>query len=122
MFDVTRPMSNCQGVSRRAFLRVGSLSLFGLTLPRLLQAQATGAATREVNCILLWTDGGMSNIDTLDMKPEAPVEYRGQFRPISSNVSGIHICEHLPRMAQQMDKVCLVKSIAHTESGDHVAA
>src|SRR5687768_5513350 len=106
-------MSNCQGVSRRAFLRVGSLSLFGLSLPRLLQAQAEGAK-REMNCILLWTDGGMSNIDTFDMKPEAPVEYRGQFRPISTNVPGTLVCEHLSEMSKRMDKVCLVKSIAHT--------
>lgn len=122
MFGFYRSMSNCQGVSRRAFLRVGSVSLFGLTLPRVLRAEAAGAAKREMNCILLWTDGGMSNVDTLDMKPEAPVEYRGQFRPIASNVSGIQVCEHLPLMSRQMDKVCLVKSIAHTESGDHVAA
>ena len=64
----------------------------------------------------------MSNIDTFDMKPDAPIEYRGQFQPVRTNVPGMHVCEHLPGMAKLMDKVCLVKSIAHTESGDHVAA
>jgi hypothetical protein len=115
-------MANCQGVSRRAFLRVGSLSLFGLTLPQLLAARAAQAGGKEINCILLWTDGGMSNVDTFDMKPEAPVEYRGQFQPIASNRPGTYVCEHLPLMSRQMDKVSLVKSIAHTESGDHGAA
>jgi hypothetical protein len=116
MFDLYR---SC---SRRAFLRVGSLSLFGLSLPRLLEARASGTAAGDVNCILLWTDGGMSNIDTLDMKPDAPREYRGQFDPIASSVPGVRVCEHLPRMAQRVDKVCLIRSIAHTESGDHTAA
>src|SRR5688572_27283144 len=99
MFNLYAPMSNCDGVSRRAFLRVGSLSLFGLTLPKLLEARAlapgvgglatagaAAAAHKPVNCILLWTEGGMSNVDTFDMKPDAPVEYRGEFRPIRSNV------------------------------------
>src|SRR4051794_30496337 len=117
MLDFTMPMANCQGVSRRAFLRIGSLSLFGLTLPRLLAARAATSA-KEVSCILLWTDGGMSNIDTFDMKPEAPIEYRGQFKPVPTNVAGTQVCEHLPHMARQMDKLCLIKSIAHTESGD----
>lgn len=124
MFEIHEAMANCDGVSRRAFLRVGSVALFGLTLPRLLGSRAAMAANAraDVNCILLWTDGGMSNIDTFDMKPDAPVEYRGEFRPIASNVSGLDVCEHLPYMSQCMDKVCLVKSIAHTESGDHAAA
>jgi hypothetical protein len=122
VFDFDLPMPNCRGVNRRTALRVGSLSLGSLSLASVLQRQAQGAVSKNVNCILLWTDGGMSNIDTFDMKPEAPVEYRGQFQPIASNVSGIDVCEHLPLMARRMDKVCLVKSIAHKESGDHVAA
>lgn len=122
MFSLNRPLRNCQGVSRRAVLRAGGLSLFSLSLARLLEAKARGAVTKDVNCILLWTDGGMSNIDTFDMKPEAPLEYRGQFQPISTNLPGVAVCEHLPLMARQMDKLCLVKSIAHKESGDHVAA
>ena len=121
MLDFSRRIANCDGISRRAYLRVGVVSLFGLSLPRYLALLAAEEA-RAMNCILLWTDGGMSNVDTFDMKPDAPVEYRGEFRPIASNVPGIEVCEHLPRMARCMDKVCLVKSIAHAESGDHAAA
>lgn len=123
MLEFSRPIANCDGISRRAYLRVGAVSLFGLALPRYLALLAAeNARARAMNCILLWTDGGMSNVDTFDMKPDAPVEYRGEFRPISSNVPGIEVCEHLPQMARCMDKVCLIKSIAHTESGDHAAA
>lgn len=120
MFELHRPMTNCHGTTRRAFLQIGSLSLFGLSLPRILQAKSDGA--KDINCIVLWTEGGLSNIDTFDMKPDAPAEYRGEFKAIASNVPGTPVCEHLPFMSKQMDKVCLIKSIAHTESGDHVAA
>lgn len=124
MFELTHSTRNCGGVTRRAWLKVGGVSLFGLSLPKLLQAEASqpSGTRKDVSCILLWTDGGMSNIDTLDMKPDAPVEYRGEFSPISSNVPNTPVCELLPRMATVMDKVCLVKSIAHPESGDHTAA
>ncbi len=117
MFQLNGWSRNCQGLSRRSLLKVGGLSLFGLSLPRLLESQArAGAARKDVNCILLWTDGGMSNIDTLDMKPDSPVEYRGEFQPISTNLPGLQVCEHLPRMATRMDRVCQVRSIAHSGS------
>lgn len=125
MFELTSLHGDCDGVSRRAFLRVGGASLFGLSLPSLLAARAAqgaAATSREMNCIILWTDGGMSNIDTLDMKPQAPVEFRGSFQQIASNVPEMPVCEHLPKMAQWMHKVCQIRSIAHTESGDHTAA
>lgn len=114
----------CSGVSRRSFLQVGALSVFGVNLPRVLANQAAqpAAARRDVNCILLWMGGGPSNIDTFDMKPDAPSEIRGEFQPIASNVPGLPVCEHLPLMARHMDKVCMVRSVTHTESGDHVAA
>lgn len=115
-------MRNCDGRSRRDFLTVGGLSLFGLSLPELLEARDAGSTSKDISCILLWTDGGMSNLDTLDMKPEAPVEFRGEFQPIESNVTEMPVCEHLPMMSRSMDKVCVVKSIAHKESGDHAAA
>jgi hypothetical protein len=66
--------------------------------------------------------GGPSNIDTFDMKPAAPAEIRGEFQSIASNLPGLRVCEYLPRVAQQMDKICLLRSVTHTESGDHVAA
>lgn len=124
MFDIQTHFTSYPAASRRTFVRVGGMSLFGLSLPQMLaaKARASDKPIRDMSCILLWTEGGMSNIDTFDMKPEAPVEIRGQFRPVQSNISGMDVCEHLPRMSQQMDKVCLLKSIAHTESGDHVAA
>lgn len=117
MFQLSSISSNCEGLHRRSFLRVGGLSLFGLSLPRLLEARAAaGDAAKDVNCILLWTDGGMSNIDTLDMKPDAPVEYRGEFKPIGTNLPGVQVCEHLPHMSQRMDRVCQVRTIVHTGS------
>src|SRR5687768_15309636 len=107
MFDLHQTMSNCQGLSRRAFLRVGSLPLFGLTLAQALEARAAQQGGRDISCILLWTNGGMSNIDTFDMKPEAPVEFRGQFKSIATKIPGVQVCEHLPRMADQIDRLCL---------------
>lgn len=123
MFQLTRMSENCEGISRRAWLKVGSLSLFGMNLPQLLQAEAAqpAAARKDVNFILLWTNGGLSNIDTLDMKPEAPLEYRGEFAPISTNLPGLSVCEHLPLMSRQMDKVCQVRTIVH-QGGQHTEA
>lgn len=122
-FTTPAPTRKCDGLTRRAFLRVGSLPFFGLTLSRLLEsrARAAGAAKREINCILLWCDGGISTIDTLDMKPDAPVEYRGEFKPISTNVPGLTVCEHLPRVARQMDKICQLRTVEHT-GGQHAEA
>jgi hypothetical protein len=130
MLRWTQHCDATHGFSRRTFLQVGGLSLWGLSTPRWLrglaernQAQAAPSTPRKAaRCILLWTDGGMSNVDTLDMKPDAPAEYRGEFRPVASDVPGMDVCEYLPHMARTMRRVCLLKTIAHTESGDHVAA
>ena len=125
MFSLGHQLARtCGGVDRRNFLRVGGLASFGLSLPQLLQAEASqlAVARKDVNCILLWMGGGPSNIDTFDMKPDAPAEYRGEFRPIDSNLPGLSVCEHLPLMAKMMDEVCLLRSVSHTESGDHTAA
>lgn len=118
MFSLTDWGWNCSGWSRRAFLQVGSLPLFGLSLPRVLAAEAGGAAaaTTPLNCILLWTNGGIANMDTFDMKPDAPPEYRGEFRPIDTNLPGVQVCEHLPRMSRLMDLICQVRTIEHTGS------
>ena len=115
MFQLTQPSRNCEGLSRRAWLQVGSLGLFGMSLPKLLRAEQAqpAIARKDTNFILLWTNGGLSNIDTLDMKPDAPVEYRGEFKPIASNLPGLSVCEHLPLMSRQMDKVCQVRTIVH---------
>ena len=117
----------CDGVNRRGFLHVGAASALGsfVTLPQILQAQAqaaeAGIPAKDVSFIFLFLKGGLSTIDTWDMKPEAPAEFRGEFDPISTNVPGIQLCEHLPRLAQQMDKLALVRSFGHRNSG-HGAA
>lgn len=118
MFEIPNVSRNCEGLSRRALLQVGSLGLFGLSLPRLLHAEQSqpAVARKDTNFILLWTNGGLSNMDTLDMKPDAPVEYRGEFQPIATNLPGLSVCEHLPLMSQQMDKVCQVRTIVHQGS------
>src|SRR5947209_5414204 len=114
----------CDGISRRDFVRLGSASLFGMsfTLPDLLAARARaaeqGRPTRDVSLIFLFLHGGLSTIDTLDLKPDAPAEFRGEFRPIDTNVPGVRIGEHLPRLARQMDKIALIRSFRHHNS-DH---
>jgi hypothetical protein len=114
----------CDGVARRDFLRLGTFGLFGmgLTLPELLARQARaaeqGRPTRDVALIFLFLHGGLSTIDTWDLKPDAPAEFRGDFKPIDTNVPGVRIGEHLPRTARQMDKVALIRSFRHHNS-DH---
>lgn len=111
----------CEGVSRRSFLQIGALGLGGLTLPNLLQIRAAEAAvgrqTGDTAVILLWLDGGPSQFETYDPKPDAPAEYRGEFRPIRTCIPGIDICELLPRHARIADKLAIIRSVAHRESG-----
>jgi len=118
----------CNGVTRRSFLQIGVASVFGLglNLPTILEAserasRVSGGSTRDVSFIFLFLHGGLSTIDTWDMKPEAPAEFRGEFRQRQTNVNGIQVCEHLPRSSQQMDKFSLVRSFRHHNS-DHGAA
>jgi uncharacterized protein (DUF1501 family) len=115
------PARTCEGVSRRSFLKIGALGLGGLALPDLLRLRAAATtAGREVAdtaVILLWLDGGPSQFETYDPKPEAPAEYRGPFRAIRTRVPGINLCELLPRHAQAADKFAIIRSVAHRESG-----
>lgn len=98
---------------------MGSLSLLGVTLPELMAARLSAqtdedpAFGRAKACILLFMWGGPAHQDTFDLKPEAPVEVRGEFQPISTNVPGIHICEHLPELAKRVDKLAIVRSMTH---------
>ena len=111
------------GVSRRSFLQVGALAAGGLTLADALrienQAQAAqpGISTRKKAVIQIWLAGGPSHIDMYDLKPDAPAEFRGEFRPIATNVKGIDISEHLPHQAKIMDKLAIVRSAYHTNAG-----
>src|SRR5688572_1384134 len=103
----------CDGVSRRDFLRIGGLSLGGLSLPSILRAEATSGVGRSHKAvIMIFLPGGPSHQDIFDLKMDAPSEIRGEFRPISTNVPGVQITEHLPRLARMMDKVTLIRSMS----------
>ncbi len=110
----------CDGLTRREVLRVGGLSLLGLSLPQLLQARPTEGRARS--CILLFLLGGPPQHETWDPKPDAPVEVRGAFKPIATNVPGLQVCELMPRTARVADKVCVLRAMstddnAHSSSG-----
>lgn len=105
-------------VSRRELLRVGGLSLLGLSSLDLTRLRAAAPVKgqpegRFNSCIFIFLFGGPSHIDLWDMKPEAPAEIRGEFKPVATRVPGIQICEHLPLLAAQMDKLCLLRSMEH---------
>jgi len=114
--------ARCDGVSRRDFLHLGVLSSFGLSLPDLFRLQAAQHSpkpqVRSTSCILIWLDGGPSHLEMFDLKPDAPVEVRGEFKPIGTSVPGVRICEHLPRTAMLMHEVALIRSLTH-ELGNH---
>jgi len=122
----------CDGIARRDLLTVGNAALFGSAwnLPALLQSQTHAAERRasggiddkdDVSLIVVFLRGGASTIDMFDMKPDAPGEIRGEFSPISTNVPGIQITEHLPRTAQQQDKFSLIRSFTHRNSSHGLA-
>ena len=123
-------MNSCSGpLSRRSFLELGSISALGLGLSdflRLRSLAASGAPlgipnTQDKAVIFVWLPGGPSQLDTYDMKPDAPSEFRGDFRPIRTNVPGIDICELFPRQAKVADRFTLVRSVCHDFS-DHGGA
>jgi hypothetical protein len=120
-FDSEKPVHFCDGMTRRDFLHAGALPMAGLSLPAFLQLQAQGAVAkdRDVNCIMIFMLGGPSQLDTWDMKPDAPAEIRGPYQPIETNVSGIRISEIFPRMAKHADKYSLVRSVYHTAAAVH---
>jgi hypothetical protein len=126
MLSIEGPSARtCQGASRRELLCAGGLSLFGLSLPDLLRGRAHAAADgkrrpttfgQAKSCLIVFLSGGASHHDTFDMKPDAPAEVRGSFKPIASNVNGIRVCEHLPRMARRMDKVTVARALSHSDT------
>ena len=107
----------CEGLTRRDFLRAGTLAAGSVGLS-LAGVQAADRA-RERNCILLFLVGGPSQLDTWDPKPNAPSHIRGPFRPIQTNVPGIQICEHFPRMARMADRYAIVRSVHHEAAPVH---
>jgi hypothetical protein len=111
--------NHCDGISRRHFLKIGGMAAGGLSLAQLLSLQSRAGTGRSHKAIInIYLPGGPSHIDTFDLKPESASEYRGEFRPIKTNVPGMEICEHFPRLAKMMDKFALIRSIADSD-GDH---
>lgn len=113
----------CDGLSRRSFVQLGMAGMSSLGLSHLLalreaSAAAGGGAKKDTSVILLWLDGGPGHMDMYDMKPEAPPEYRGLWRPIKTNVPGMDITELFPLQAKCADKISLVRSLYHN-TGDH---
>ncbi len=111
----------CDGISRRNFLKIGAFGA-GLTLADMLRARVQAAsptsapaASTPKSAIMIYLPGGPSHMDMYDLKPNAPVEYRGEFRPIATNVPGIQICEHMPRLARMFDKLAVVRSIVSVD-------
>ena len=117
-----------KALTRRELLRVGGLGAVGLSLPQLLASEAAaqkasgGPIPKADACIVLFLNGGPSHLDMWDMKPSGPVEIRGEFNPISTSLSGVSVCEHLPRLSKQMHRVALVRSMNHSVNNSHAAA
>ncbi|MEW6158288.1 MAG: DUF1501 domain-containing protein [Verrucomicrobiota bacterium] len=129
------PGRTCEGVSRREFMRIGGAGLLGVTLGDILRLQALASTPpgdnkmragwgQAKNVILLFLQGGPSHIDIWDPKPDAPMNIRGEFKAIKSNVPGIWLSETMPLLAKQMDKATLIRSLSYTPVGlfNHTAA
>lgn len=113
----------CDGVNRRSFLQLGVAGMASVGLPKLFQARAAAAqagVSKNTSVILIWLDGGPGHMDMYDMKPDAPAEYRGIWKPIRTKVPGFDITELFPRQAQVTDKFSIVRSLYHN-TGDHFA-
>jgi hypothetical protein len=107
-------------LNRRSFVQLGMAGMASVGLPQVLRAKEQGAAKKETSVILIWLDGGPGHMDMYDMKPEAPAEYRGLWKPIPTNVPGFDVTELFPKQAQVADKFSMVRSLHH-DTGDHFA-
>jgi hypothetical protein len=108
------------GVTRRELLRVGGLAFAGLSLSDVLRLRAGATSTAGAkSVIMIWMRGGPSHIDSYDMKPNAPVEIRGEFNPIATNISGVQLCEYMPLQAGIMDKLAIIRGLKSNDIGDH---
>jgi len=109
-------------MTRRHFLGAGAFGVGALAMPELFRMRAAASEPAptedDTAVILLWLPGGAPHLDMYDMKPDAPAEYRGEFRPIKTNVPGMEVCEHLPLHGKCADKYAIVRSVHHTFS-DH---
>ena len=115
----------CEGIDRRAFLKIGGLGAFGLSLPMFLQQKhvlaGEGKAAKDVNCIFIWTHGGTSHHDTLDPKPDAPANVKGPFNPISTAVPGVQFSEICPRLAKELNRFAVLRGW-NPQNGSHGTA
>ena len=113
--------TNCAGIARRNFIQLGAGGVLGLGMSDLIQlraraAQAAGKSSPDhVNCILVWLDGGPTHYETFDPKPDAPSDIRGEFKTIPTTVPGVHFCETVPKLAKTLDKMAIIRSIAHKD-------
>ena len=118
---MTNAFRYCDGQSRRSFLQLGLGGLSGLSLAPFARARADEVGERPVaqakRCLIIWMDGGPSHHESFDYRPDAPVEIRGEFKAIDSNVPGIRVCEHLPLTSQVMNLVTVIRSVAHHDPG-----
>ena len=118
-FEGKKGVDFCNSLSRRDFLRTGAVGAGAVGLSLAEVARAKPGATTDVNCILLFLVGGPSQLDTWDLKPDAPENVRGPFRPIKSNVPGVEIGEHFPLMARMADRYAIVRSVHHKAAPIH---
>ncbi len=118
--DAGRTPRYCDGLSRRSFLQLGVAGMASVGLGDVLRARAASSARKDTAVILVWLDGGPSHLDLYDLKPDAPAEYRGFWKPIPTNVPGIQITEMFPKQARVADKFSIVRSLHH-DTGDHFA-
>src|SRR5262245_54604514 len=120
------PSRTYEGLTRREVLRVGGLSMFGgLSLPQWLQAEAAAPSRQKASgraIILVNLLGGPSHIDTFDLKPDAPPEIRGEFRPTATSVPGISITEHLPRLGALANHYAIIRSVTHRDNDHAIGA
>lgn len=120
MFTINSPNAQryCDGISRRGFMTIGAVGIGSLTLADLLRAEDTsGVGSSHKALINIHLGGGPSHSDMFDLKPNAPVEFRGEFNPIQTNVPGLDICEHLPKLAQMADKFAVIRSLVGSNAG-----
>jgi hypothetical protein len=110
----------CDGMNRRSFLALGVAGMTTIGLPQLLRAREASSSRKDTSVILIWLDGGPSHMDLYDMKPDAPAEYRGIWKPIRTRVPGFDITEMFPKQARTTDKFSIVRSLHH-DTGDHFA-
>src|SRR5579872_1669410 len=114
---------HCDGINRRSFLKAGALSVGGLTLADLLRLRAHAAdkaPSPNKAVIMVYLNGGPSHMDMYDLKPDAPVEYRGEFKPIKTNVPGIDICELFPLQAKIADQFAIIRNMKFQQEGHKI--